>query len=77
MSNRDNFKDKSENEVLENIVNPLMDAAISLAYRNSDFICEDCFRTINTYKDIISMFVEDDQDYEEFEKEIYEILNNC
>lgn len=75
MSDRVHYTDLSESEIIENIVHPLMDAAISLAYRNSDFVCEDCLRTINTYKDIISMFTEDDDEYEEFEKEINSILS--
>ncbi len=76
MSNRVQYTDLSEAEVIENIVHPLMDAAISLSYQNSDFVCENCLRTINTYKDIVSMFVEDDAEYEEFENEINSILNN-
>lgn len=76
MSNRVQYTDLSEEEVIENIVHPLMDAAISLAYQNSDFVCENCLRTINTYKDIVSMFVEDDAEYEEFEDERNSILNN-
>lgn len=67
------YKDLSSSE-LDNVRDNLIDKTLTLAYHNSDFVCDDCIETIEHNLNLISLLTKDDQTYEEIEQEIRCIL---
>lgn len=72
MENRVYYKDLCEEELID-FRQTLEYTAISIANNNDDFICEECLRTLRMILDTISLFMKDDNDFEELLDEIYEI----
>ena len=69
-----NYKDLSQAEFEDNIINEIADLCINIAWANTNFVCDECMRTLEKLKVILGCL--DDEIYEETINEVDNILNN-
>lgn len=63
------YTDLDPEEFQNNIIEPIADRLICLAYGNADFKCSDCIRTIEVLKDVLCVLDS------EFAKPVIEEVN--
>lgn len=72
MDNRVYYKELSEEEIID-YRQSLESLALKIAYENDNFVCEMCLNTLKKILDTISLLTKDDDDFNEFADEIYNI----
>ena len=68
-----NYKELTDVEFKENVVEEIANICISIAWNNDEFVCTECLRTLEKLKMILGCL--DDEVYKETVEEVNGILN--